>query len=138
MPTTASAPARSRLRSDSELLQGAWKTIAGRRQARFLIVGSRFAFEFLDGEAGIYIGSFKLSGDGHLRHLDMHIEEGPDDHRGQTAMCIYHLDADILRWCPCQPGAKARLTGFPSVDDDKYLSLVFKHDRPQRKNGDAV
>src|SRR5262249_19387257 len=126
MATTASAPARSRARPDLELLQGAWTTIAGRRQARVLVAGSHFAFEFVDGEGGIYIGSFKLSGDGQLRHLDMHIEEGPEDYRGQTAMCIYHLDADILRWCPCRPGAKSRLSSFPNVDDDKYLSLVFK------------
>ena len=138
MPSTVTAPARPRSRPDLELIQGAWTTIAGRRQARFLVAGGRFAFEFLDGEGGIYIGSIKLSGDGHPRHLDMHIEEGPDDHRGQTAMCIYHLDADILRWCPSRPGAQARLTNFPSVDDDKYLSLVFKHARPQRKSPDAV
>src|SRR5262249_33762891 len=138
MPTTVSAPARPRQRPDLEQLQGAWTTIAGRRQARFLIAGSRFAFEFLDGEGGIYIGSFKLSGVGSLCHLDMQIEEGPDEHRGETPMCSSHIDADILRWCPCRPGAKARLTSFPSVDDDKYLSLVFKHVRPQRKTPDAV
>jgi hypothetical protein len=137
MPTTA-APVRSRPRPDLDLLQGAWTTIAGRRQVRFLVAGNRFAFEFLDGEGGIYIGSIKVAGDGLLRHLDMHIEEGPEGHRGQTAMCIYHLDADILRWCPSRPGAIARLTSFPSVDDDKYLSLVFKHVRPQRKSPDGV
>jgi uncharacterized protein (TIGR03067 family) len=133
MPSTMSAPApRVRQSSDLEQLQGAWKTIAGRREARLLVVEGRFTFEFLDGEGEIYMGTFVVEPDVYPRRMDMQIEEGPQQYRGQPSFCIYHLEGDVLRWCPTKPGAGVRLTQFPSVDDDKYLSLVFKHVRPHR------
>lgn len=133
MPNALSArAARTHRPTDLDQLQGSWKTIAGRREARLLVIGNRFAFEFCDGDGHIYIGSLDLDGSGSPKRMDMVIDEGPDGHKGQTALCIYHLDGDILHWCPTKPGAKARVSAFPSVDDDKYISLVFKHVRPHR------
>ncbi len=133
MPTALSAPAaRTQQHADLDLLQGAWKTIAGRREARLLIVGSRFAFEYCDGDGHIYMGSLTIDAHAVPKRMDLLIEEGLDHHKGQLALCIYQLESDIMRWCPSKPGSMVRLTGFPSVDDDKYLSLVFKHARPSR------
>jgi len=133
MPRTLSAPAgRTQTHSDLDRLQGSWTTIAGRQSARLLVAGSRFAFEFCDGECAVYMGSFVLNGDGPHRHMDMQIDEGPTAHKGQVTLCLYRLEGDILHWCPAKPGSQARPASFPSVDDDKYLSLVFKHVRPQR------
>jgi uncharacterized protein (TIGR03067 family) len=130
MPTTMSAPAVwARPRTDVEQLQGAWKAIAGRREARLLIAGLRFAFEFGDGDGEIYLGTFVLDSEAAPRRIDMQIEEGPDMHQGQPTYCIYHLESDILRWCATKPGSGVRLRNFPRVDDDKYLSLVFRHVR---------
>jgi hypothetical protein len=110
-------------RSDLDHLQGVWTTVAGLREARLLIAGNRFTFEFVDGE--VFMGRFDL-GSG---HMDMHIDEGPPDFAGQLALCIYHLDGGILRWCPSRPGSNRRLNSFPSVDDHRYLSLVFRQAR---------
>jgi len=73
-----------------------------------------------------------LNPDASPPQMDMHIEEGPDTHKGQLALCLYHLDGDILRWCPSKPGSTVRLTSFPSVDDHKCVSLIFKHGARQR------
>src|SRR5262245_26445703 len=133
MLSTLSAPAPSvRAPSDVELIQGAWKTIAGRRDARLLFAKGRFTFEFLDGEGEIYMGTYELEPDVYPRRMDIKIDEGPQHYRGQPSHCIYHLEGDVLRWCPSKPGSGVRLTQFPSVDDEKYLSLVFKHVRPHR------
>ena len=49
MPVLAPAADQS-VRTDLELMQGVWTSVAGPREARFLIAGHRFTFEFTDGE----------------------------------------------------------------------------------------
>jgi len=95
-------------------------TVAGPREARFLVAGNRFTFEFVGGE--IYMGTFDLAGG----QMDMHIDAGPADHVGHCSHCIYHLDGGVLRWCPGRPGSERRPKAFPDVDDPRYLSLVFR------------
>ena len=48
------------------------------------------------------------------------ITDGPAAHKGLTAFCIYHVDGDVLRWCPSVPGAGYRLTQYPNVFDDRF------------------
>ena len=112
------------LRSDLELIQGVWVSVAGPRQARLLIAGRRFTVEFVGGD--VYMGTFDLV----PGKMDMHIEEGPPEHAGHLSMCIYHLDGGVLRWCPGRPGSDKRPSAFPDVDDSRYLSLVFRRAAP--------
>jgi hypothetical protein len=65
--------------------------------------------------------------------MDMHVQEGPEEHKGQVAPCIYHIDGGVLRWCPGRIGSGRQPTTFPSVDDDRYICLVFR--RVPRRNG---
>jgi uncharacterized protein (TIGR03067 family) len=116
--------------ADLEHLQGAWESVAGRRQARLLVAGGRFTFEFRDGD--FFMGTFALDGDAYPKRMDMHIEEGPAEYKGRVALCIYHVEGGVLRWCPTRPGGGQRLTSFPGVDDDRFHSLVFRHARPRR------
>jgi hypothetical protein len=113
MPALAKA-APAATKSDLEALQGVWTSVAGPREARFLIAGSRFTFEFVGGE--LYM-----------------VEEGPADHKGLVAPCIYQVDAGVLKWCPGRIGSGRRLSAFPSVDDERYLCLIFR--RARRTNG---
>ena len=119
-------------RADLDHLQGAWKAVAGRRGAKFVIAGTRFTFEFLEGDT--YTGTLRLDPAAAPRQMDMWIEEGPAVHKGQLALCIYDLNEDVLRWCPTVPGAGYRLSRFPSVHDDHYFSLVFHRDNPPRRS----
>ena len=113
----AAAPA---VRTDQDLIQGAWASVAGPREARFLVVGNRFSFEFLGGD--IYIGTLILDrGD-----MDLHTEAGPAKHLGTVTKCIYQLKGGVLLWCPGKPGSDRRPMTFPDVDDSRYLSLVFR------------
>jgi hypothetical protein len=109
--------------SDLESIQGVWMSVAGPREARLLIAGKRFTFEFIGGD--LYMGTFKLA----QGQMDMLIEEGPREYAGHNSLCIYHLDGGVLRWCPGRPGSTRRPESFPDVDDQRFLSLVFRRVR---------
>lgn|GEM_PF-977336 len=134
MPAALSLPrpATAGNASDLESLQGVWTSIAGRKEVRFTIAGDRFQFAFRDGD--VYSGYFLLDDRAEPRHMDMRIEEGPAKYLGQLALCIYRLESDLLRWCPTRPGSGYRLASFPRIDDERFLSLVFKHERPPRQH----
>lgn len=126
----APAPARATGQTDLDQLQGAWVSVAGPRSAKLLIAGSRYTFEFHEGD--IYMGTFFLDDEETPRQIDMLIEEGPAREKGLIGLCIYHIEGDVLRWCPTKPGGDRRLRAFPSVDDQRYFSTVFKRVRPRR------
>jgi uncharacterized protein (TIGR03067 family) len=130
--TAAFAAPRVGATADLDELQGAWITAAGRRHATLLVAGTRYAVEFHDGD--IYIGTFTLDPHDEPRRMDMRIDEGPPRHRGRTAYCIYKFEGPALHWCPSPPGSPNRLYKFPTADDARYLSLVFRPVRP-RKGG---
>ena len=130
MTAAPAAPPLTRATADLEELQGAWITAAGRRAATLLGAGTRYAVEFLDGD--IYIRTVALDPDDDPRRMNMRIDEGPTRHRGLTAYCIYRFEGRALHWCPSPPGAAARLYRFPTPDDPRHLSLVFRPVRPRR------
>jgi hypothetical protein len=122
MPVLARAP-ESQTLSDLDQLQGAWTSVAGPCEARLLVCGNRYTFEFIGGE--IYMGTLELGPDG----MDMRIEAGPRDHSGKVALCLHRLEGGVLRWCPGRPGSNRRPSTFPLVDDPRYLSFVFRQMR---------
>lgn len=113
--------------TDLERIQGVWVSIAGTREARFLISGHRFAFEFVGGD--LYIGTFDLA---HGR-MDMHIEAGPDEHIGCWSRCLYAFEDGLLKWCPGRPGSDRRPTRFSGADDPAQLSFVFHRNSRRRR-----
>lgn len=117
--------------TDIDHLQGSWTTVAGPRQARLLIAGTRFAFAFVSGD--VYIGSYTIDPGSDPKSMDMRIDEGPPSHHGQLALCIYHLDGDTLKWCPARPGRGMRPSEFAPVDDPQQLCLVFTRDHSPRR-----
>jgi hypothetical protein len=128
MPVLAPA-AHPQTHSSLEELQGSWISVAGPREARLLIAGNRFTFEFVGGE--IYMGTFEIRPDG----MDMRIDAGPSEQQGKIAQCLYRVEGGVLRWCPGRPGSGRRPSGFPLVDDPRYLSFVFRQNRrPTRRS----
>jgi uncharacterized protein (TIGR03067 family) len=107
-----------------EVLQGAWFSVNGRRDAEFLVAGDHFTFRFADGD--IYMGSVEVDGESQPRLMTMRIAEGPAKHRGKVALCFFEQDGDALRWCATEPGRDERLSAFPAEDDPKYLILHFR------------
>jgi uncharacterized protein (TIGR03067 family) len=130
-PAIATSAAEPRTESDRELLQGAWVSVTGHREAQLLVAGDLFAIHFLDGD--VYIGTYDVNPEAEPRRMDMRIDEGPLAHYGKVALCIYDLDGDELRWSPGKPGSSERPDQFPSGDDPHQLCLVFRRRRPTRR-----
>ncbi len=119
--------AENEVLTDLERLQGAWLSTGGRRQAEFIVSGYLFAVRFTDGD--IYLGTFRLDPQQQPRTMDMRIDEGPAQHRGKIARCIYELENDTLRWCTGEPGEEERPKAFPPENAQKYLCLRFRRDQ---------
>jgi uncharacterized protein (TIGR03067 family) len=125
-------PEARAVRPDFELLQGSWTSAGGRRQAEFLISGFHFTLRFADGD--IYMGSFALDTNARPRGMTVRIDEGPARHRGLSALCIYEVAGDELRWCTPGPGAELP-TAFAAIDDPHFLCLVFRREPPPKARG---
>jgi uncharacterized protein (TIGR03067 family) len=110
--------------SDLDRLQGRWSSVSGRRQADFHIEGRTFLVRFHDGDT--YTGALDVVIDEWPRTMVMCIADGPEKHKGKTALCIYELDGDTLRWCPAEPGADDPLPDFPAVEDTRHLCMIFR------------
>jgi uncharacterized protein (TIGR03067 family) len=120
-------PDDSAVPADLAALQGAWESIAGRREAEFLVSGNHFTLHFGDGD--IYMGRFTLDANAWPKRMEMAIEEGPKRHRGLTSLCIFELDGDQLHWCTTGPGQTQRPTTFPSEEDQQCLCLLFRREK---------
>jgi uncharacterized protein (TIGR03067 family) len=114
-------------RQELERLQGAWVSVAGRHEVELLIAGANFAVHFKNGR--VYMGTLRLDPSQEPRAMDMLITEGPERYRWKTALCIYEMEGDLLRWCPGEPGGKERLTAFPQQSHPEHFCTVFRRER---------
>lgn len=133
MPAAAAPSTNPTAHAHLDQLQGVWTSIAGPAECRLVVAGNRYSFEFVGGD--VFIGTFTLAPGNSPGHMDMLIEEGPSADRGRLALCIYQVEGDVLRWCPLKPGGGRRLAAFPSVDDKRYYSTVFRHARRKGRPG---
>jgi uncharacterized protein (TIGR03067 family) len=111
-------------RRDRERLQGTWTFVSGKREAQLLISGNHFTMRFRNGD--IYVGTYTLNPTNRPRAMDLVIHEGPEQHRGKTALAIYEMDGEHLIWCPASPGSEERLRSFPPEDDLSHLCIIFR------------
>jgi uncharacterized protein (TIGR03067 family) len=116
---------------ERERLQGSWTFVSGQRAAHLLLVGDHFTVKFDNGD--IYLGTFILHQSRRPKVMEMQIVEGPDRHRGKTALAIYELDGPHLIWCSCEPGKDEQLHAFPPEGDRQHLCIIFRREKPQRR-----
>jgi uncharacterized protein (TIGR03067 family) len=61
--------------------------------------------------------------------MDLTITEGENaNYLNKTALAIYDVDGDTLKWCANEPGREGRPTAFPAKEgeDKTHLYIIFK------------
>src|SRR4051794_5769930 len=76
-------------RRDRDRMQGVWKFVSGKREAKLLVSGDHFTMHFRNGD--VYVGTFTLDAAARPKAMDMFITEGPEAHKGKTSLAIYEF-----------------------------------------------
>jgi uncharacterized protein (TIGR03067 family) len=130
LSTHETQPGDRATEKDQTRLQGTWCFLSGRRKADLIIEGERFSVRFQNGEE--YRGTFKLDACRRPRQMDMTVLEGPGKHKDRTFLGLYELIGEtMLKWCPGLPDLKHRLHEFPDLEDESFLTIVFKRPEPE-------
>jgi len=119
------------VRSDLDLLQGAWASVSGRRPALLLVSGEHYAVRFADGI--IYMGAYILGAEKRKKTMDARIAAGPAHHVGLVSLCLYELNGDTLHWCIGPPGRPDRPAAF-AEQTPKELFLVLRREQANGKH----
>ena len=111
-------------KDDLAKLQGTWHFEKDGKKIEFKVNKDAFTFSF--DEAATFKGTFKIDPSKKPKHMDLKIDEGPM-FQGQTALAIYELDGDTLKWCADEPGKNNRAGKFPEKEGEgDHLYLIFK------------
>ncbi len=120
--------------SDKDRLQGTWQAVSSQNDGRddpdaqahrLTFAGETFTIR-RDGHVMIK-GTFRIDPDKKPKTIDMILTEAPrDDQRGKTALGIYELDGDTLKWCVGRPGEGERPKEFAAKDGSRRMFVTLK------------
>jgi uncharacterized protein (TIGR03067 family) len=132
----ADAP-KDGLKQDKERLQGTWKAVTAQEGGetkddvedhRLIFSGDEFRVK--KGDETIIEGKFRIDASKKPKEIDMKITDArKEDFNGKTALGIYELDADTLKWCANEPGATERPKKFSSDAENKHILATLKREK---------
>jgi uncharacterized protein (TIGR03067 family) len=132
----ADAP-KDDVKKDKEKLRGTWKAVTVKEQGeskeetedhRLIFSGDQFSIK--KGDEILIKGKFKIDSSKKPKEIDMEITEAREEKlEGKTALGIYDLDGDTLKWCANEPGATERPKEFASEADSKQLLVTLKREK---------
>lgn len=108
-------------------LGGSWKGDLGGKKIEMVFDVDKKPATFaisLDGKK--FEGTFKIEPAKSPAHMDLTVTKG-EKFQDMTALAIFELKDDTLRWAANQPGELERPAEFPNQEGDgKILYVVFK------------
>lgn len=115
-------------------LQGTWQVLeeyhgdsgpdAEGKRCRLIFEGEKFTI--MKDQTAIIEGTFSVDAAKTPSRIDMKVLKDDENERtGQTALGIYQIDGDKLKWCSAEPGRGERPTEFDSKGTD-YLLVVLE------------
>jgi uncharacterized protein (TIGR03067 family) len=132
----ADAP-KDDVKKDKEKLRGTWKAVTVKERGeskedtedhRLIFSGDGFSVK--KGDETIIKGKFKIDSSKKPKEIDMEITEASKEKlKGKTALGIYDLDGDTLKWCANEPGGTERPKEFSSDADTKHLLVTLKREK---------
>jgi uncharacterized protein (TIGR03067 family) len=117
-------------KDDLKKLEGTWKATHEGKKLELQFAKDKFTITIgAEGEKGLVLkGTVKLDPKKTPKEMDLTITEGKD-YNGETALAVYDIDGDSLKWCANKPGEKMRPNALPDKEGetaDGYLYLIFK------------
>ena len=102
------------VKKDNEKLQGTWKGVTAQQGGEFQddaqehrLIFSGDEFTVKKGEETMVKGKFKIDSSKKPKEIDMEFTQAKKENlNGKTALGIYELDGDTLKWCWNKPGAE--------------------------------
>lgn len=120
-------------KDDKAKLQGMWQAISSNQGGRddpqadlHTMTFDQDTVVIKRAERTFVKGRFKLEAAKSPKHIDIVIEEGPDNHKGKTARGIFEVKDDTLKWATSPPGATERPPGFGSTEGTMNMVVNFK------------
>ena len=124
-------------KKDLEKLQGTWKPVSVEQRGeskedeedhRLVFDGNKFRIK--RGDETMIQGTFKLDPSKKPKAIDMMITEDENgEHKGKTALGIFALDGDTLKWCVAEPGTTERPKDFSAPADTNLMFITLKREK---------
>ena len=132
----ADAP-KDDVKKDKDKLQGTWKAVTAQERGeskedagdhRLIFSGDEFSVK--KGDETIIKGKFKIDSSKKPKQIDMEITDASKEKfNGKTAVGIYELDGDTLKWCANEPGGAERPKKFSSDAETKHILVTLKREK---------
>lgn len=123
-------------KDDKATLQGRWQAVSSDQGGQddpnakqHSITFEKDTIVINRGDQVFVKGTFKLDGTKSPRQIDITIEEGPDQAKGKTALGVYELKDDTLKWATNHPGETERPTGFGSTAGTSHMMVTLKKEK---------
>ncbi len=112
-------------KTDMAKLKGKWTGEWKGEKVTLTLDKDKFTFAF--GDKAEFKGTFKINPSKKPKQMDLAVKEGPM-YEGQTALAIYHVDGDTLKWHANNPGNDQRPKEFPK-EEGEHLYVIFKRSK---------
>lgn len=119
---------------DRKALEGTWKGKGPAGEGVLVVAfsGKNFTFTMQEGnDKLVFKGTYKIDPAKNPKQMDLTVTDGPDaNFNGKTALAIYELKGDKLKWCANEPGQEGRPTDFTEkLNDRKVLNITFERQK---------
>ena len=125
----ADPPADKKAIDDAQAIQGTWQALSRRVGDRppsedadqHRLVFEKDGFRLMRGDEAVAKGTFTVDASKAPRAIDIKLTEGEDGVAGKSALGIYEIKGDELKWCSAQPGSEDRPKGFDTAGTEHML-----------------
>lgn len=123
-------------KKESEKLQGTWKATAVEKGGnqdepgdhRIVFAGDSFTIK--RGDQVIIKGKFKLDPTKSPKEIDVEItEDEGKENNGKTAVGVYSVERDTLKWCTAEPGETTRPKELKTAAGAKEMMVTLTREK---------
>jgi uncharacterized protein (TIGR03067 family) len=95
---------------------------------RLIFSGDEFSIK--KGDETVIKGKFKIDSSKKPKQIELEITQASNEQfDGKTAVGIYELDGDTLKWCSNKPGDSERPKEFASDGGTSHLLVTLKREK---------